>query len=111
MNTLRMFIIPNGTMKDQLKPMQKKVTIWTAYTRTCTISPTNALRFIFSTIMKSLECPICATTFTRKECNQLVKPIHNITFHKVCLYCTLPHDICYGAKDCTILNLYDLYVS
>ena len=81
--TLGMFIAPDGTMRDQVKAMKSKVTTWTAHVRTGTIPPRDALRCISSTIMKTLEYPICATTLTRKECNKLVKPIHDAAFPKV----------------------------
>ena len=109
--TLGMFMAPDGTMKDQNKAMKKKVTTWTSHVRSGTIPPRDALRCISSTITKTLEYPICVTTFTKKECNQLVKPIHDAAFPKVRLCRTIPHDIRYGAKDCLGLGLDDLYVS
>ena len=80
--TLGMFLVPDGNVTDQLKALQDKVTTWTSQIQSGSIPPKDAFHSISTTIMKTLEYPICATTFTRIECNKLVKPIHDAAFPK-----------------------------
>ena len=97
--TLGIFLAPDGNMQDQLKALKTKVHKWTSCIRTGTIPPSNAFQSISSTIMKTLEYPLCATTFTRKECNSLVKPIHDAALPKARICRTIPHAIKYGTQD------------
>ena len=80
--TLGMFLAPDGNMQDQFKALQRKVNSWCTNIRTGSIPPQDAFHSISTNIMKTLEYPLCATTFTREECNKLVKPIHDSTFPK-----------------------------
>ena len=89
--TLGMFLAPDGSRKEQYQAMQDKVTKWTAKIWAGIITPRDAFHSIFTTIMKSLEYPICVATFTRKECNKLVKPIFNVALPKAYICRTIPH--------------------
>lgn len=90
--TLGMFIAPVGTLKDQIKATKKKVRTWIAHIRVSTIPSKDALHCISYNIMKTLEYLICATAFSREECNQLVKPIHHAAFPKAQLCGIFPHN-------------------
>ena len=78
--TLGMCLAPDGNMNDEMKRLTKKVKTWTSNIHTGRIPPIEAFSCISTTIMKSLEYSAVATTFTRKECNKLVCPIHDAAF-------------------------------
>ena len=109
--TLGMFLAPDGNMDSQFKALKKKVDKWTASIRTGIIPTVDAFRSISSTIMKTLEYTTCATTFSRKECAKLVKPIHDAALPKSHICRTIPNAIRYGSKDALGLGLDDLYVN
>ena len=111
METLGMFLAPDGNMEDKIKALKEKVRTWTSQIRLGYIPTADAFHSISTRIMKTLEYPLCATTFTRKECNQLVKPIHDAAFPKAKLCRTLPHAIRYGSTDTLGLGLDNLYVT
>ena len=111
METLGMFLAPDGNMKDEIKALKKKVSTWCSQIRSGNIPPQDAFQSISTRIMKTLEYPLCATTFTRSECNNLVKPIHDAAFPKAHICRTIPHAIRYGSIDTLGLGLDDLYVT
>ena len=78
--TLGICLAPDGNMKHEFKRLQKKVKSWTTNIRTGRIPPMEAFSCISSTIMKSLQYSVVATTCSQDECNKLVRPIHDAAF-------------------------------
>ena len=109
--TLGMFIAPDGSMDDQMKALKKKVNKWTASIRSGIIPPKDAFDSISTTIMKTLQYPACATTFTRQECASLTKLIHDTALPKAHICRAIPNAIRYGTKDVLGLGLDDYYVN
>lgn len=108
---LGMFLAPDGSLKEQLKEMKKKVTKWTAAIRSGNVPSHDAFNSIASTIMKTLEYPLCATTYTRRECANLVKPIHDTALPKARICQTISKDIIYGNREALGLGLDNVYIS
>jgi len=62
-------------MEDQVVAMQAKVAKWVDGIRTKRINATNAWHCLNSTIMKTLECPLMATTLTEEESGAIMWPL------------------------------------
>lgn len=59
--------------------------------------------------MKTLEYSALTNTFTQKECNKLVRPIHDTVFPKARICRNISYDLRYGASDALGLGLHDLF--
>lgn len=109
--TLGVHLAPDGNNKDQYECMMKKVQTWAKQINAGHLPGKEAFAAISSTIMKTLEYPIVATTFTREECNRLVKPIHDAAFPHARICRQMPKAVKYGDKDSLGLGLDDLFVT
>ena len=110
--TLGMFLAPGGSMKEQTKDMKKKkINPWISCVRSGNIPGKDAFNAIITTLIKSLKYPIRDTILSRKDCNKLVKPIHDAALPKARICRTIPQDIKYGSKDALGLRLDDLYIA
>ena len=78
--TFGICLAPDGNMKHEFKRLQKKVKSWTTKIRTGLILSMEAFSCILSTIMKSLQYSVVATTFSQDKCNKLVQSIHDAAF-------------------------------
>jgi hypothetical protein len=61
-----------------------------------------------STIVKTIKYPLIATTFSSKEINRMIKPIHDIVLPKSKIYRNLPYALRYRPKDLVGLSLYNV---
>ena len=64
-----------------------------------------------STIMKTIEYPLCATTFSQEEINRLVKLIHNVVLPRCELCRKILLALQYGLKDSLGLGLYNVFIT
>jgi Reverse transcriptase (RNA-dependent DNA polymerase) len=69
---------PSGCMKAQCQYMQGKATEWADRVRTGFIRERDAWYALSTTIMKSLEYPLLATTLTRNQLDSIMRPILRI---------------------------------
>ena len=58
---------PDGNMSDEVSHLQSKVACWTKNIRTQRLPAEVAWYCLNSTIVKTIEYPLVATTFSRKD--------------------------------------------
>ena len=110
-DTLGIALAPDGSMTDEMKLLQKKTGQCVSTIRTRLLPSGEIMLGMSSTIMKTIEYPLCATTFSREETNRLVKPIHDLIL-PLCKLCRkIPLSLRCGPKDSLGLGLHDVFIT
>jgi len=95
---------PNCSMEDQVEAMQAKVAKWVNGIWTKHINATNACYCLNSTIMKTLECPLMATTLTEENSGAIMWPLLQAALPKCRVQKHFPPSLCSapnGPRDLT----------
>jgi len=87
---------PDGCMEDEFQYLLKKAQDWSEAIRTKRISPAEAWYCLNSTIMKTIEYPLMATTLTRKQLKAIMQPIRQAALPKCKIQRRIPSDLLYG---------------
>jgi len=85
-------------MEDQVEAMQAKVAKWVDGIRTKRINATNVWCCLNSTIMKTLEYPIMATTLTEDESGAIMWPLLQAALPKCRVQKRFPRKVMFGTK-------------
>ena len=83
-------------MLDEVKYLKKKAIEWCDIVRTCRITPTEAWYCLNRTIMKTVEYPLMATCFSRKQVIDIMAPILQTILSKCKIQRKIPHKMLYG---------------
>jgi hypothetical protein len=73
--TLGVFIAMDGNHKAQTQALIDKATLWADRVRTGSFSHAEAWYSLQFCLMKSLEYPLMATSLSKTQCNDIMKPI------------------------------------
>jgi hypothetical protein len=96
--TLSLWVMfaPSGDMQDQVRYLRKKSEAWADLLRTKRISPEAAWYSLTSSIMKTIEYPLLATSMSQKDISFIMAPIllSALPRAKICRY--LSRDILYS---------------
>ena len=106
---LGIMIRPDGDMKDEFKYLQKKIAKWCDSIRTKRLKPSEAWYCLNATIMKTIEYPLTATTFTRNQIDELMAPIRKTALNLFHVQSRLPHKLTYGTVERRGLGIRDPY--
>ena len=107
---LGVMIRPDGKMTDELKMLAQKIQRWCDALRTRKILPSDAWYCLLSTIMKILEYPLVATTFTRAQVDKLMSPLLRVVLNKCGIQKHIPHALLYGTLRERGFALKDIYL-
>ena len=102
-------IRPDGKMHDELKLLKKKANEWSDNVRTKRFHPSEAWYCLTATIMKTLEFPLMATTFTHDQCKTILRPILKSALNLCGVQKKIPRKLLHGSLRTRGLNLPDLY--
>ena len=86
----------DGSMKAELKYLRGKVDKWCDAVRTKKILAGGAWYCLTSTIMKTIEYPLPATSSTQAQLDSLMCPILKVALNKCCVQNNLPRKLVYG---------------
>jgi hypothetical protein len=75
--TLGVFIAMDGNQRAQTQALLKLANLWADRVRTGKFSPAEAWYSLQFCIMKSLEYPLMATSLSKKQCDDIMKPIRS----------------------------------
>ena len=98
-------------MKAQKAHLKQRVETWCEALRTRKIRGTEAWHCLNVTVVKTLECPLIATSFTPQECRQIFQPIQKIALQMCGLQRNLPKKLLHGPisdRGCGPPDLYTL---
>ena len=89
---------PDCSMDDQVEAMKAKVAKWVDGVRTKRINSTNAWYCLNSTIMKTLEYPLMATTLTADETTSIMWPLLQAALPKCRVQKRFPRKLMFGTS-------------
>ena len=75
MKGLGVFLAPDGNNKAQYDDLEKKIKIWASRISKGYLTRFAADVALRTTIFRTVEYPLAATTFSLKQCDQLLRPI------------------------------------
>ena len=93
-----MFLALDGNNKDEIIKLRHKTEEFAEQLRTGVINKWDAGYAIMSTIMKTLEYPMLATTITESEWDFIMQPIWKSGLPKIELARNFPSKVLYGPK-------------
>lgn len=96
---------PDGSMRAELKYLKGKVAKWCDAIRTKRIKPSEAWYCLNATIMKTIEYPLMATSFSRAQIDDLMKPLLKTALPLSGIQSRMPRKLVYGtlrSRGCNI---------
>ena len=96
--TLGVYLAMDGNNTEEIKNLRKKTQEFADQIRTGLVNKWDAWYAINSTIMKTLEYPMIATTITEKEWDFIMRPIRQSGLPKVEISRNFPKTVLYGPK-------------
>jgi hypothetical protein len=100
---------PDGKMIDEIKKLKRAASQWCDGVRSRRLNPEEAWYSLTATILRTLEYPLVATTFTRAQCKELLKPILKTALPLCKIQRRLPRALVHGSFRSRGLNIPDLY--
>ena len=106
---LGIYIAPDGNQHTQFKIMREKSSTWAQYMAQGTLTTEVSWNTLNTTIIKSLEYPLAATTFTDDELTSIIAPALQSGLPSSGICRSFPRAILYGSLSAQGLGLHNLY--
>ncbi len=95
---LGVWLAPDGNSKRQVDESRKKSLEWASRVNTGHINKSDAWFYFQTTIKKSLEFPLTATTMSPEDCRRIEAPALGAALHAAGLPNNMPREIIYGPE-------------
>jgi len=105
--TLGIWSHPDGLVTDEANALKSKALKWADAVRTERINPTEAWHSINHTIMKMIEHPLVATSISKKDMHDVMRPILQAALPKARIQKHFPHKLVYGTLMTEGFGVYD----
>ena len=109
MEILGVIIAPDGNSRDQVKKLRSITEEWASAVRSRHIRPAEAWEYYQTTVRKSLEYPLAATTLNKRQCKHIEAPALQAGLKQSGLPSNLPRELVNGPKSMQGLGSPDLY--
>ena len=106
---LGIYIAPDGNHSKQFEVMRQKATTWGYHIKKGTLTSEVTWTAMNTTILKSLEYPLAATTFSEDELTSILAPALLSGLPSSGLCRTFPRAILYGPPQVQGLGVHNLY--
>ena len=100
----------DGNNRSQVERMMKAATVWQEAIRTGKLHRSDAWTGLRTTIMKTLEYPLAATTLSQQECNKIMAKVLSASLPAGGVWRHMPRSVVHGPVNMTGLGIPDLYV-
>jgi hypothetical protein len=107
--TLEIMIRPDGKMTDEVKYLKGKVYEWCDGICTKRLHPNESWHCVNSTIIKTLQYLLTATTLTEQQCKEIIRPILKTALALCNAQSNLPRALVHGTLHSRGLNIPNLY--
>jgi hypothetical protein len=98
---------PDGQTADEVKFLRERVLTWADNLRTGQIKKELAWYCLNSTILKTIEYPLMATTLTRHDTHQIMQPLLKAALNSCGIQKNLPGKLVYGTLRSRGLGIQD----
>ena len=102
---------PDGGMEAEVEYLKNKVRTWCTLLKTQKIYGYEAWYCLTTTIMKSIEYPLAATSFTREQVDDIMRPLFKTALNMCNIQRHLPRKLLYGPVQYRGSGLRDPYLS
>jgi len=102
---------PDGKMQDERDYLLQKASQWAETVCTKRLSQSEAWCCVQSTVMKTLEHPLVATSLSRSDADTIMTPILKAILPKLGIQKKTPHSLLYGSASVQGSNLKDPWVT
>jgi len=102
---------PDGKMQDERDCLLQKASQWAEAVRAKQLSQSETWYCAQSTIMKTLEYPLVATSLSRSDVDTIMAPILKAILPKLGIQKKIPHSLLYGSTSVQGFNLKDPWVT
>ena len=100
---------PDGSSVAETKYLVDKVTQWTDAIRSKRVKLEDAWYCLNSTIYKTIEYPLMATTLSRAQVYEIMNPLLRVILNRIGVQKNLPRKLVYGTLKSRGLGLYDIF--
>jgi hypothetical protein len=107
--TLGVWIAMNGNQRAQALALWEKAVLWADKVRTGRFSHAEAWYSLQFCIMKSLEYPLAATSLSKKQCDEIMKPIRAAALPALGINRHLPLTVVHGPQQYQGVGIPDLW--
>lgn len=107
--TLGVFLAPDGNMISQASYMTSKVTEWCDKLRSGKLPRHLSAQALLTTISKTLEYPLPATTLSKSQCIQIMKPLLQQCLPSMGIVRTFPRTLAHATPQFLGLEIPNLY--
>jgi len=105
--TLGIWSRPDGLMIDEVNALKSKALKWVDAVRTKRINPFEAWYSINHTIMKMIEYLLAATSISKKDMQDIMRPILQAALPKACIQKHCPRKLVHGTLMSKGFGVYD----
>ena len=108
---LGVWIAPDGNNNTQVKELRKITESWADRVRSGYIKKEDAWYYFQTTVKKSLEFPLVATTLTKEECRKIESPALKVALQCSGMPSNFPRDILNGPEEYLGLQANRIYIT
>ena len=110
METLGVYMVPNGSQREQIKSLERKIVEWYTIIKARKMPIEESWLYMNITIMKTIEYLLLTTVLSRKECYRLLKQIYSVILLRAGICRVFPNALKYSPKNLIGLGLTDIYL-
>ena len=108
---LGVFLAPNGNQNEQIVQLRNKSSDWSRHIASGFLRPKTAWTALNTTILKSLEYPLVATTLNRTQIRYITAPALMAGLPASGFCRTFPRAVLYGPPELQGLNVQNLFIT
>ena len=106
---LGVFLSPDGNEEDQLNHLSEKAQKWMEFVRVGGLDWSSCWIALKTTIWKSLEYPLPATTFSKDQISTITGPLYKAVLPRCGYAASFPRDVLHGPREFQGLGLDNLH--
>ena len=105
------FLSPDGKQTEQLTQLKLKAQKWAAFVKCGRLDYVSTWIALRTTILKTIEYPLAATTLTKKQCIAVMEPILKSALPRSNMVHNFARSVLYGPTQYQGMGLHDPYVT
>ena len=109
MEILGVMLAPDGNSRDQVKKLRSITEEWASAVKSRHVRNDEAWEYYQTTVRKTLEYPLAATTLSKRQCTEIEAPALQAGLQRSGMPANLPRDLVNGPKTMQGLGSPDIY--
>lgn len=105
------FLAPDGSQNTQAEELRKKARLWAAYIKSAHLGHEATWKALQTTILKSIEYPLVASTLSKQECISIMTPVLDAALPRSNIAARFARDVLYGPIRYQGMGLHNPYIT